>query len=323
MAELDRHDPGSDRTVYPNRDRRSKSIGNLRHPTVDDSEESDNYYNARPRSASQSRTHRSVRPDIPPPQPPLYDTHFRAHRSHHNDINHDNDDPDLTFDDPRHGDRSRECTPVRDMNRIQRPSLLYGEQRSHSIGNLQPRYTGGSGRQLQGTKSASQSRSSLRSNKRRAPQPPGHPGVTALARHSPSEANGYNGVAGTSGSGRTTPVQKYKNNRRYPNEASSPYNFSHNSKKKEASKRPKYFNPYAVRLPTTTSKSRTKAPQMEEESNNSSTAAILPDFPKTDRRRYSDTHSLDESEHGFEEAQQADLMGDFDGVDDMYDDCYD
>lgn len=341
FPELDQAQKASDQLVgHRYGDRRCISIGNLRPTEAEDvnNEEVRTALLSRTRSASQPRTSRRQLGLPPPPPtyqnptyapacPPAYAPAY-AHGNQDQAFSRDADDPDLYFDDPRRRNHSRECTPVRDMvNRMQRHPVLYGEQTSRSVSNLEHpgRYGSNSSTRhhpLHGTKSASQSRTSLRSMKRKAPQPPvgvhrsgdngGYPAQAQGATNRPEKA-----VRDMRRSASGTPMKGGRNkSKESPSGLFKRASDDKNNNRKPV--RPKYYNPYAPKPPVLKPKPRLFDTSDKVDSN-SSVPIFSDEAPQNDHRRYSDTRSLDESEHGMGESDPVGILGDFD-MDAMEDD---
>lgn len=295
--------------------RRSVSIGNLRgqqDPLVGGSyydEDIENNLLTRTRSMSSSRKvpkskQRRQRPvESPPPlpsAPPPSQSNYYAegsspvqiHRgTYMQDLNHDADEPDLQYDDPRYGGISRSHLSRVATSDLPRP--MYGDQRCMSLRMVNRDSTA---RALKGTKSASHSRTSLRSLKRRAPQPPGHnhlqpPGHNHLQPENIRADSDYAGAL-------------LNNNNRNIS--------SQNSKKNAKPIKHRYNNPYAWRPPVKPKPKLAKGNGVAYSGHTSCAAAAVSseNFGSSSRNRYSDDGSMDESEHETEGAQPLPIFGD-------------
>ncbi|XP_067946267.1 uncharacterized protein [Watersipora subatra] len=307
--DLDHYPTRNKEEVCQRGDQRCMSIPNLQ-PAGDDDASSDSsrpYRINRSRSVSQPRQRPRVNRT---PDSPI----FASGNRRHNPRNLGDLDPDLTFDDPRYTNGSRACTPVRSL---QRP--LYAEQLSHSFASLDTPARGqrARSRPLHGTKSASQSRTSLRSMKRKAPLPPGY--SPASQRNNSSSANNQRAAPGTPQQNRASPFKKQYQRYNQSNPPNGSVNYTQNNRKNNASSgKSKFVNPYPVRYPPR--KTKPKSHHSPDDSNDGPSSALVmgAELPKPESRRYSDGGSQDESEHGIDETP-VELFG-MDDNDEMYDD---
>ena len=294
-------------------ERRCMSIGNLRQPRIADAsiepEEPPVCRSLKgTKSASHSRTSlRSMKRRAP--QPPGFssvrrgtapahspsrgrvDPDLPASRTqlvyvpgHYEEVevpeNHDDEDPDLVFDDPRYGSRGRLYAPRRD-------SLRHSKSRG-----------GTPNRSRGGTPVRSKPESGHHSNHSNIHSP--HDDNRSIIPNEDSPDSAQNSPRHHDNSSHSRPPPHYK--KKPPVPANKP-------------KKGQYFNPNAVSLPPKPKPNRrvSNAGSVHGKGDRADHMPVGPDMPRCEHRRYSE-NEIDHSDHEFEDLEQVGVM---DGVDQM------
>jgi len=201
--------------------------------------------------------------------------------------NHDDEDPDLVFDDPRYGSRGRLYAPRR--NSVRRtPSKSRGGTPARSRGGTPVRSRADTGHGVE----------------------PRHQHDNYSHIHSPNDDN--RSIIPSQDSSDSA-----QNSPRHHDSDKRPHYKKKPPVPKDKPKKGQYFNPYAVKLPPKPRPNRrvSNAASVHGKGGGNDSLPPGPDMPRCQDRRYSE-NQIDDSDHEFEDLQQVGVM---DGVDDQMD----